>query len=95
MAIDPKTVAHVATLARIKVTEAEMSALAGELSGILQWIEQLDAVDTKDVEPVASVVDAVLPWRADAVTDGGYPEKVLANAPLAAPGFFAVPKVVE
>ena len=95
MAIDPKTVANIATLARIKVTDEEKAALAGELSGIMGWIEQLDAVDTAGVEPIASVIDAVLPWRKDAVTDGGYPEKVLANAPQAAPGFYAVPKVVE
>ncbi|MCC7271225.1 MAG: Asp-tRNA(Asn)/Glu-tRNA(Gln) amidotransferase subunit GatC [Alphaproteobacteria bacterium] len=95
MAIDPKTVAHIATLARIKVTEAEKSALAGELSNIMRWIEQLDAVDTSGVEPVSSVVDAVLPWREDVVTAGGHPEQVLANAPQAVPPFFAVPKVVE
>jgi len=95
MAIDPKTVANIATLARIKVTEEEKAALAGELSGIMGWIEQLDAVDTAGVEPIASVIDALLPWRKDAVTDGGYPEKVLANAPQAAPGFYAVPKVIE
>lgn len=95
MAIDPKTVANIATLARIKVTEEEKAALAGELSGILGWIEQLDEVDTQGVEPIASVVDAVLPWRKDVVADGGYPEKVLANAPQSVPGFYAVPKVVE
>ena len=95
MAIDPDTVAHIARLARIKVTDAEKAALAGELSNILQWIEQLQAVDTAGVEPVSSVVDSVLPWRADAVTDGGQAAKVLANAPDGVPGFFAVPKVVE
>ena len=95
MAIDSQTVAHIARLARIKVTDEEKAALAGELSTILQWIEQLDEVDTAGVEPVASVVDAVLPWRADVVRDGGQAEKVLANAPDGVPGFFAVPKVVE
>lgn len=95
MAIDPETVAHIARLARIKVTEDEKAALAGELSNILQWIEQLDTVDTQGVEPVSSVVDAVLPRRADEVTDGGQAEKVLANAAGAVPGFFVVPKVVE
>ncbi|BBK32524.1 aspartyl/glutamyl-tRNA(Asn/Gln) amidotransferase subunit C [Stella humosa] len=95
MAIDTDTVAHIARLARIKVTDDEKTALAGELSTILQWIEQLDSVDTAGVEPVSSVVDAVLPWRADRVTDGGQAEKILRNAPEAVPGFFAVPKVVE
>lgn len=95
MAIDPDTVAHIARLARIKVTEDEKAALAGELSNILQWIEQLDTVDTQGVEPVSSVVDTVLPRRRDEVTDGGQAEKVLANAPGAVPGFFVVPKVVE
>jgi len=95
MAIDSATVAHIATLARIRVTEEEKTALAGELSQIIAWIEQLDSVDTGTVEPVSSVVDAVLPWREDRVTDGGQAEEVLANAPEAAHGFFTVPKVVE
>ena len=95
MAIDAATVKKVAHLARIRVPAARHEALAQELSGILAWIEQLAEVDTDGVEPMTSVVDAKLPLRADAVTDGGYPDRILANAPKAANGFFVVPKVLE
>ncbi len=75
--------------------EDQLDALSGELSNILTWIEQLDELDTEGVAPMTSVVEVTLPRRADAVTDGDYPDKVVANAPAAAHGFFVVPKVVE
>ena len=95
MAIDTDTARKVAKLARIRVEEAALPALAGELSGILAFMEQLTEVDVTGVEPMTSVTPMPLPWREDAVTDGGYPERVLANAPDAHDGFFTVPKVVE
>ena len=95
MAIDAATVKKVASLARIREPEDRLEPLARELSGILQWIEQLAEVDTDGVEPMTSVVHAALPWREDVVTDGGDPAKVLANAPKADRNFFVVPKVVE
>lgn len=95
MAVDKDSVAKIARLARLKVGEAQQSALVGELNGILDWIEQLKEVDTQGVEPMTSVVAARLPLRDDVVTDGGRPEAVLANAPDATAGFFTVPKVVE
>ena len=95
MALDKATVARIATLARIKVPESDLEHLAGELSGILTWIEQLNEVSTEGVEPMASVAEMTLPMRDDKVTDGGQPEKILANAPQQALGFFLVPKVVE
>ncbi len=95
MAVDRATVAQIAKLARIRVPEEQLEALAGELSNILTWIEQLDELDTEGVAPMTSVVEVTLPRRADAVTDGGCPDKVVANAPEAAHGFFVVPKVVE
>ena len=95
MALDKATVAHIATLARIKLPEAEQERMASELSHILTWIEQLGEVDTNGVEPMASVVAMRLPMREDAVTDGGRREDILADAPAAAHGFFTVPKVVE
>jgi aspartyl-tRNA(Asn)/glutamyl-tRNA(Gln) amidotransferase subunit C len=88
-------VARIATLARIKLPEAEQEHLAGELSHILSWIEQLNEVDTSGVEPMSSVAAVTLPMREDKVTDGNCRDKILANAPEAARGFFAVPKVVE
>ncbi len=105
MSLDKEAVARIARLARLKVPEEELGALAGELSGILAWIEQLSEVDTKGIEPLASVSDVTLPMRQDMVTDGGIAEKILANAPDGAVyieptdknagGFFTVPKVVE
>jgi aspartyl-tRNA(Asn)/glutamyl-tRNA(Gln) amidotransferase subunit C len=95
MAIDAATVRKVARLARIAEPEARLEPLAQELNGIIQWIEQLAEVDTDGVEPLTSVVHAVLPLRDDAVTDGGDVARVLANAPKSADGFFVVPKVVE
>lgn len=95
MALDTDTVRRIAHLARVRVPEAELEPLAGELSNILTWIEQLGEVDTENVEPMASAVDLRLPMRDDRVDDGGAPDAVLSNAPDGAPGFFAVPKVVE
>jgi aspartyl-tRNA(Asn)/glutamyl-tRNA(Gln) amidotransferase subunit C len=95
MSIDKATVARIATLARIRVPEEDQEALAGELSNILGWVEQLGEVDTDNVPPMTSVVEAVSPKREDAVTDGGYRDRVTANAPAATKGFFTVPKVVE
>jgi len=95
MALDKATVKHIATLARIRLAEAELEPLADELSHILDWVEQLNEVDTTGVPPMASAAAATLPMRDDAVTDGGCPEAILGNAPRAARGFFTVPKVVE
>jgi aspartyl-tRNA(Asn)/glutamyl-tRNA(Gln) amidotransferase subunit C len=95
MAIDAATVKKVARLARIRVADAELEPLAGELSTILAWIEQLNEVDTDGVAPMASTEAVSLPMRDDVVTDGGDPAVVLANAPKADRNFFVVPKVVE
>jgi aspartyl-tRNA(Asn)/glutamyl-tRNA(Gln) amidotransferase subunit C len=95
MAIDAATVKKVASLARIREPEDRLEPLARELSGIMQWIDQLSEVDTDGVEPMTSVVAAKLPLREDVVTEGGDVEKVLGNAPRRANGFFIVPKVVE
>ncbi|MFN3370294.1 MAG: Asp-tRNA(Asn)/Glu-tRNA(Gln) amidotransferase subunit GatC [Sphingomonadaceae bacterium] len=95
MAVDDKMVARVARLARLRLAPGEAEPLAGELNRILGWIDQLQAVDTDGVEPMSAVIPTTRDWRADEVTDGGIADKVLANAPRAAHGFFAVPKVIE
>ena len=95
MSIDIETARKVAHLARIKVEEDRLPALAQEFSNILDFIEQLNEVNVDDVEPMTSVTPMPLKRREDVVTDGGYQDKVLANAPDAREGFFAVPKVVE
>lgn len=93
--IDKATVARVARLARIKIDDDQLDALGGELTKILDWVEQLGEVNTDDVAPMASVIDTELTWRADEVSDGGIREKVLKNAPDPEYGFFTVPKVIE
>jgi len=95
MALDKAAVARIATLARIKVPEAELEMLTGQLTQILTWVEQLNEVDTSGVEPMSSVAVMRLPMREDKVTDGGRRDAILLNAPAAAHGFFTVPKVVE
>ena len=96
MSLDKATVRRIAVLARVAVPEAELEATAQKLSGILSWIEQLSEVNTDNVAPMSGgTADLKQPWRDDVVNDGGMPDKVLANAPDAHDGFFAVPKVVE
>jgi aspartyl-tRNA(Asn)/glutamyl-tRNA(Gln) amidotransferase subunit C len=95
MSVDAATVRHIAKLARIAVTDAEVEALAPELNNILGWVEQLQEVDVEGVEPMTAVIPNKLRLRGDEVTDGGKRDDVLANAPTAEHGFFAVPKVIE
>ena len=95
MTIDAATVRKVARLARIAQPEETVEQLARELSGIMDWIEQLGEVDTDGVEPMTSAVHVPMPMRDDVVTVGGDPEVVLSNSPKRAGAFFVVPKVVE
>ena len=95
MSIDRDTAAKVAKLARIKVEEDQLDALAGEFNAVLGFIEQLNEVNVEGVEPMVSVTPMRLKRRQDVVTDGGMQDKILSNAPDAREGFFAVPKVVE
>lgn len=90
-----KDVAKVASLARIEVSDEQIKKYMPQLSNIIGFVEQLGEVDTDNIEPLASVVDINLSLRTDEVTDGGYQEKILANAPETVEGFFVVPKVVE
>ena len=95
MSVDQSIVRHIAKLARIAVSDAEVEALVPELNNILGWIEQLGEVDTSGVEPMTAVIPNRLRMRDDQVTDGGRRDAVLMNAPVAEHGFFAVPKVIE
>ena len=74
---------------------AELDRMEAELNGILGWVEQLQSVPTGGVEPMAGGGAVSLRLREDAVTDGGDPEAVLANAPDREGAYFGVPKVVE
>ena len=95
MSITRETVEQAARLARLTVADDDKDRLAGELSAILGFVEQLDEIDTDDVEPLTSVVGATARMRKDEVNAGDYPERVLANAPDRVTDFYAVPKVVE
>ncbi|WP_448582682.1 Asp-tRNA(Asn)/Glu-tRNA(Gln) amidotransferase subunit GatC [Thermaurantiacus sp.] len=95
MAVDEPTVARVARLARLRLGEGEAARLASELNRILGWIDQLQKVETEGVAPLDQVIPFTRQWREDAVTDGNIQDDILANAPAASHGFFAVPKVIE
>lgn len=100
MSVDTATVAKIASLARIKVTQEQVEAMVPELNGILAWVEQLGEVDVTGVEPMTAVIPNTLRLReditnADPLTGGGIRDAVLANAPAAEHGFFGVPKVIE
>lgn len=95
MAVDSKTVQKVALLAKLRVDDDKVEATKDEFNKILQWIEQLDEVDTNGIEPLVSVNEEHLVCREDEVTDGNIKDEVLANAPMSEFGYFAVPKVVE
>jgi aspartyl-tRNA(Asn)/glutamyl-tRNA(Gln) amidotransferase subunit C len=95
MSVDRDTVRHIAKLARIATSDAQIDALVPELNQILGWIEQLSTVDTEGVEPLTAVIDLKQRLRDDVIDDGNVRDKVLANAPDAQHGFFAVPKVIE
>jgi aspartyl-tRNA(Asn)/glutamyl-tRNA(Gln) amidotransferase subunit C len=95
MTIDPTTVKKIATLARLKVTESDIEYFAPQMQGLMKWIDQLQEVNTDNIEPLASVSEINLIWREDKVTDGEKAADVLANAPEALENFFVVPKIVE
>ena len=95
MPVSTEQVRHIAKLARIAMSDEEIERLAPELNNILGWIEQLREVDTDGVEPLTAVIDQKLRLRDDVVTEGDIRDEILANAPEAQHGFFAVPKVIE
>lgn len=95
MSIDDHTAEKIAHLARLRVPVEEKRSVAGELNKILGWVEQLNALDVSNIEPLANVNDEALRRRPDVINDGGYPKDILANAPSSTADFFTVPKVVE
>jgi aspartyl-tRNA(Asn)/glutamyl-tRNA(Gln) amidotransferase subunit C len=95
MSVDSATVRRIAHLARIKVADAEVEPLRGELNAILAFVEELSKVDVAGVEPMTSVVSMPMKKREDVITEGGIPEKIVANAPAVEDNYFRVPKVVE
>ena len=95
MSVNADQVRHVAKLARIAMSDAEVEKMVPEFNNILKWVEQLGEVDTDGIEPLAAVIPNQLRLRDDVITDGEIRDRVLANAPQAEHGFFAVPKVIE
>jgi aspartyl-tRNA(Asn)/glutamyl-tRNA(Gln) amidotransferase subunit C len=95
MHIDEKTVLKIARLARLQFSAEDISKMQHSLNGILDWINQLNAVNTEGVEPLFNVTLEQMPMREDIVTDGNYKDAILANAPEVAFDMFVVPKVVE
>lgn len=95
MSLDKETVRKVSSLAKIRMNDEELERMAPQLSKIIGFVEQLNEVDTDNVEPLASVVDITLELREDKITDGDCVDKVLKNAPESTQGYFVVPKVVE
>lgn len=95
MSFTEADVTKIARLARIRLSDDERAHYAKEMTSILGWIEQLQAVNTEGVTPLASVSNQTLPWRKDVVTDGHIQKEVLSNAPIQNYGCFAVPKVIE
>ena len=95
MSVSPEQVRHIAKLARIAMSGEEIERLVPELNNILGWVQQLGEVDTDGVEPLATVIDQKMRLRDDEVTAGNIRDDILANAPGAEHGFFAVPKVIE
>jgi len=95
MSLDQETVKRIATLARLKLAPEKMTSMQQDLNRILEFIEELNEVDTSDVMPMSGVTVTSLPLRKDTVTDGGYVDKILLNAPEVACNMFVVPKVVE
>ena len=95
MRVDETTVLRIARLARIKISKDEAKGLEKELTGILNWVEQLNSVDTATVDPMTRVVPIELKKRTDVISDGDIADDVVKNAPLVEDHYFVVPKVVE
>ncbi|MBG0811803.1 Asp-tRNA(Asn)/Glu-tRNA(Gln) amidotransferase subunit GatC [Methylosinus sp. H3A] len=95
MSVDQATVRRIAHLARIAVEDEEVERLGAELNAILDFVAELSGVDVEGVEPLTSVLPMQMKKRKDVVTDGGFADAILANAPEKEDHYFVVPKVIE
>ena len=95
MKIDKNTINKIAHLSRIKLEDKESEYYITDLNSILDWVEQLNEVNTENVEPLSNISSSILPKREDVAEDKNSSDEILENAPDKLEGFFAVPKVVE
>ena len=95
MALSPDDVSRAATLARIAIDEGEAQAVLAQLNGIFQLIAEMQAVDTRGVEPMSHALDVVQRLREDAVTEGDPRAQLQSIAPHVEGGLYIVPKVIE
>jgi len=95
MSIGPDDIKKIALLSRLHVEDEQAPKLSNDISNILDLVDQLQAVDTSDVEPMAHPMDAVQILRADQVTESNQREQLQKNAPMTENGLFLVPKVIE
>tara|TARA_Y100001970_G_scaffold121221_1_gene150415 strand:+ start:164 stop:451 length:288 start_codon:yes stop_codon:yes gene_type:complete len=95
MTIDLKTIKHISKLSRISLEDEKAKKLATDLSSIFDFIEKLNELDTKDVNPLTSIAKTTLKFRKDEVKSQNIREKILKNSPANNEDFFVVPKVVE
>ena len=95
MKLDTNTINKIAKLARIKLSDEEAKDLLKDMNSILDWVEQLNEVNTDKVEPLTNISSSVLTKRNDEAQDINSSDEVLQNSPDQLEGYFAVPKVVE
>jgi aspartyl-tRNA(Asn)/glutamyl-tRNA(Gln) amidotransferase subunit C len=95
MAVDNDTVRRIAFLSRLKVESDKLEDTKQEFNKILAWVEELNEVDTDNIEPLVSVNNEALVLREDEISSGHNAQEVLSNAPKTEFGYFVVPKVVE
>ena len=95
MTIDLKTVKHISKLSRISIDDEKAKKLSKDLNSIFKFIEKLNELDTKNVEPLSSIVQKNLKLRKDQIKSKNIREDILKNSPEDNEDFFVVPKVVE
>jgi len=95
MGIDLKTVKHISKLSRISVDDEKAKKLVDDLNSIFSFIEQLNELETKNVEPLTSIAETTLQLRKDEIKSNNIRDKILKNSPEKNKDFFVVPKVVE
>lgn len=95
MALSPEEVKKIAFLARLSIKEENIEQYSQDLSGILNLVEQMDAANVDDVEPMAHPQDAMQRLREDNVTEINQRDKLMSNAPSTQDGLFLVPKVLD